>query len=201
LKYDEWINFFKKNKRKKLFSLSDLIVLTEENKSSLSVQLSRLVKSKIINRVARDWYENPFNSASTEEISMTLRYPCYLSMEYALYKNNILSQQVFTLTLVTTKQPYTYIKENATYEFHQIKKSLFWGYERIDMINIAESEKALLDLIYIRSSKGSEMTIDSLYSLVDDMDFDELNKKILLNYALKFDTGTQKILADILKEK
>ena len=69
------------------------------------------------------------------------------------------------------------------------------------MINIAESEKALLDLIYIRSSKGSEMTIDSLYSLVDDMDFDELNKKILLNYALKFDTGTQKILADILKEK
>ncbi len=200
MKYDEWLKFFKKHRGKKLFSLSDLIVLTDEDKSSISVQLFRLVKSNVINRVARDWYENPFNSPSAEEISMVLRHPCYLSMEYALFKNNILSQQVFSLTLVTPKLPYIYKKENIVYEFHQIKKSLFWGFEKKDIINIAESEKAFLDLIYIRYSRNNEMTLNALYSLIEDMDFRELNEKKLLNYVRYFDSRTQKVLSDLLKK-
>lgn len=53
MKVDEWLNFFKKHKEKKLFSLSDLVQLTGEDKSSLSVQLTRLVKAGVINRAAQ----------------------------------------------------------------------------------------------------------------------------------------------------
>jgi len=198
LKYDEWLKFFKKNIKKKLFSLSDILVLTDEDRASLSVQLSRLVKSNVVYRVARDWYENPFNSPSPEEISMVLRHPCYLSMEYALYKEDILSQQVYTLTMVTTKLPYIYKTENSVYEYHQIKKSLFWGFEKGDTVNIAEPEKALLDLIYIRYSRNKDITLDRLYSLLDNMDIKEINQKKLLKYVYFFDSRTKKVLSHFL---
>jgi hypothetical protein len=126
-----------------------LKVLTDEDSSSLSVQLSRLVKTGVINRVARDWYENPFNSPSSEECSMVLRNPSYLSMEYALYKEGVLSQQVFTLTIITTKQPYLYKKENIKYEYHQIKKSLFGDLLRETLLLLQNLKRHYLTLIYI----------------------------------------------------
>jgi len=200
LKFDEWLKIFKKHVSKKLFSLSDLVVLTDEDKSSLSVQLSRLVKSNIVNRIARDWYENPFNSPSSEEVSMVLRHPCYLSMEYALFKLDILSQRAYTLTMITTKFPYIYKTVNAIYEYHQIKKSLFWGFKKSGTVAIAEPEKALLDLIYIRYSRNKDITIDRLYSLIDDMDIEELNQKKLFKYVRSFDSRTQKVLLNIFKK-
>ena len=125
MKVDEWINFFKQHSEKKLFSISDLSQLTGISKSSLSVQLTRLVKAKIIRRAAQIWYENPFSNPSAEEISMVVRYPSYLSMEYALSKHGILSQTTYTLTLITTKLPYTYKTKQTVYEYHQIGKSFF----------------------------------------------------------------------------
>ena len=77
MKVDEWLNFFKNHSEKKLFNLSDISQLTGEKKTSLSVQLTRLAKSGVINRAAKFWYENPFNPPSAEEISMVIRYPSY----------------------------------------------------------------------------------------------------------------------------
>ncbi|KAA0014073.1 MAG: hypothetical protein FE037_03000 [Thermoplasmata archaeon] len=51
LKSDEWLLFFKRHRDKKIFSLSDLSQLTGEDKSSLYVQLTRLVKSGLVKRV------------------------------------------------------------------------------------------------------------------------------------------------------
>jgi predicted transcriptional regulator of viral defense system len=194
LKVDEWLNFFKNNKKKKLFSLSDLAQLTGENKSSLSVQLTRLVKTGVLSRIATMWYENPFSPPSIEEIAMVIRYPSYLSLEYALSKQGVLSQTVHTLILVTTKLPYTYKTHKAVYEYHQMKKSLFGGYKKEGTVLIAESEKALLDLIYIRCVRNKEMTQDGLASLVNDMDLSEFDMKRLYRYAEKFSPKTKFII-------
>lgn len=194
MKVDEWLNFFKDNKKKKLFSLSDLTQLTEEKKSSLSVQLTRLVKTDVLNRVAPMWYENPFATPSIEETAMVIRYPSYLSLEYALSKQGILSQTVHTLTLVTTKLPYTYKTNQAVYEYHQMKRSLFWGYKREGTVLTAEPEKALLDLIYIRCARNGGMTQDGLASLVNDMDLSEFDRKRLHRYAERFSSGTRTVL-------
>lgn len=194
MKIDEWLNFFKLHKRKKIFSLSDLSQLTEEDKSLLAVQLNRLVKTGILKRVAYGWYGNPFAPPSLEEIAMVLRYPSYLSMEYALSKHGILSQMVYTLTLVTTKLPYTYRTERAVYEYHQISKKLFWGYKKEEMVQIAEPEKALLDFIYIRYAKNKGLDIERIESLINDMDIKELNSKKLHMYSKKFPPNTGKVL-------
>jgi len=194
MKVDEWLNFFKEHQGKKLFSLSDVAQLTGIPKSSLSVQLTRLVKAKVIQRASQVWYENPFNTPSAEEISMVLRHPAYISMEYALSKHGILSQSVYTLTLITTKPQYVYNTKEMVYEYHQISKSLFWGYQNNETVLAAEPEKALLDLIYIRCIKNKELNIDGIASLINDISTDEFDLEKIRRYSKSFGPKTRKTL-------
>jgi len=198
MKVDKWLELFKKNRNKKLFTISDLIILTGEKPSSLAVQLSRLVKSGIIAHPVRGWYVNPFQVPSKEEFAMVIRYPSYLSMEYALSKQGILSQNVFTYTLVTMKLPYTYRSGDDVFEYHQLKKSLFWGYLKEGVVQIAEPEKAILDLVYIRIVRGRDMKPSALGSLIEDMYLEDIDQKRLLQYADRYDKTTRKILSRLI---
>jgi predicted transcriptional regulator of viral defense system len=195
---DEWLDFFKRNTSKKIFSLSDLILLTGERSSTISVQLSRLVSSGIVDRPVRGWYTNPFRPPDDEELAMVIRIPSYISMEYALSRYGILSQNVFTYTLVTTRLPYTFRSKEKVFEYHQVKRSLFWGYVNEGTVLIAEPEKALLDLIYIRFARGRKMDRDMIDSLIDDIYLEDLDKDKLLAYSDKFDTVTRALISDIL---
>ncbi len=182
MKVNEWLEFFRRHIDKTLFSIHDIVQLTGEDKDSLTVQLYRLVASDVILREARGWYANPFNPPSSEEVAMVLRYPSYLSMEYALSRHGIFSQRVHTLTLITTKLPYIYERDRATYEYHQVKRSLFWGFDNIYGIRFASREKAFLDFIYIR---GRELDQERLSSLLDDMYLEELDMDRLKEYSHK----------------
>lgn len=201
MKIDKWLDFFKKNTNKKLFSLSDLVLLTGEDKSSLSVQLSRLVKSGMIEHPVRGWYVNPFQTPSKEELAMVIRHPSYLSIEYALSKHGILSQNVFTFTLVTTKLPYIYRTDDHVFEYHQVKRSLFWGYLKEGSVLIADPEKALLDLIYIRFVRGRDMKSNALDSFMDDMYLEEIDGKKLFRYAKRYNKTTREVLSGLMNLK
>jgi len=61
---------------------------------------------------------------------MVKRHPSYLSMEYALSQQGILSQRACTLTLITTKIPRIYKTKDIILEYHQISRTLFWGYKK-----------------------------------------------------------------------
>ncbi|MFO7991144.1 MAG: hypothetical protein R6U61_02480 [Thermoplasmata archaeon] len=198
MKIDEWLDFFKEHKQKSLFSFSDLLQLTDEDRNSLSVQLSRLTDSNVVRRAVRGWYENPFNPPSPEEVSMIIRYPSYLSMEYVLSKDDILSQTVYSLTLITTKKPYSYSYEGKELEYHQIHRSLFFGYEKEGSILTAEDEKALLDLLYIRYVKSNEMDREGVLSLLDDMYLEYLDREKLFRYSERY-PGKVKDVLNILK--
>lgn len=197
MRANEWIQFFKEHREKSLFSFSDLLVLTDENESSLAVQLNRLVNSGTLTRASKGWYENPFNPPSPEETSMVLRYPSYLSLEYALSKRGILSQRANTLTLITTKNTYTYTTSGGEYEYHQVKEELFFGYDREGKVLIGKPEKALLDLVYIRAVHSGEMTVPIISSLVDDMETDEFDSKLMSKYLDSFDKKTREIVEKI----
>jgi len=197
MKIDEWLNFFRKHKQKTVFTLADLSQLTGIKKNILSVELNRLTKSNLLQRAAKDFYENPFNPPTIEETAMVKRHPSYLSMEYALSQQGILSQRACTLTLITTKIPRIYKTKDITLEYHQISRTLFWGYKKQGIIQIAEPEKALLDLIYIRNLKNKEMKINDLKSMINDMNLEELDKNKLIEYSKKYPKNMQKILQSI----
>jgi len=191
MKVDEWLNFFKKHPQKNLFSVSDLKLLVDEPLPSLAVQLTRLVHARVITRVARGWYANPFYPPSAEEVAMVLRVPSYLSLEYALAKQHVLSQRVYTLTLVTPRSPYMFQSSVGNIEYHQIKKSLFWGYSTEKGILIATPEKAFLDLVYLRSIHSKELTVNGVQSLLGDMDLEVFEKKKLSKYLDRFGKKTK----------
>jgi hypothetical protein len=201
MKVDEWLSFFKEYHNKKLFSLSDLEVLTGRPKKNLSVQLNRLIKSGVLKRPVRNWYENPFNTPSIEEIAMVLRPPCYLSMEYALYKHDIISQQIHMLTIISIQLPYTYEVNSRVLEVHQIKKSLFWGFQKQGTIQLADPEKALLDFIYLRYAHHNKLPKQYIQSFLDSMYLEELQSKKLQNYAKRFDQRTKTFIKEIVLDK
>jgi len=130
---------------------------------------------------------------------MILRVPCYLSMEYALSRQGILSQRVSTFTLMTTQKPYIYQKGEMIYEYHQLNRSLFWGYKQDGDILVAEVEKALMDLIYIRIVHSKQLSIEQLSSLLDDMYKEDFDRNRLKKGAKQFGGMTQEIVSRIFK--
>jgi len=99
---------------------------------------------------------------------------------------------------VTTKLPYTYRTGDTILEYHQIKRSLFRYYTREGKVLIAEPEKALLDLIYIRYVRSKYLKRSFLDSLIDDMYLEELDRKKLLRQAEGFDRITREVLSESL---
>jgi hypothetical protein len=151
----------------------------------------------VVERPVRGWYSNPFAVPTDEELAMVVRRPSYISMEYGLARRGILSQTVHVMTLVTTRLPYTFRRGPRVLEYHQVKKDLFWGYEREGDVLVAEPEKALLDLIYVRLVRGRSMERVGLDSLIDDMYVEDLDDGRLSRYAEAFDTRTKQVIAEI----
>jgi len=114
---------------------------------------------------------------------MVLRSPAYISMESALARHGILSQSPFTLTLVTTGSTGTVDAMNTRFEYHHLQSAWFIGYHRRDTYDMAEPEKALCDLVYLRYRRTRELSEDRMRSLLDDMDLAELHKVPLRRYV------------------
>lgn len=197
MKLPEWLHLFREHPEKRLFSTSDILQLSGVKRDVLQVELARLVKKGTLERIARGWYVNPFHPPSPEETAMVLRRPSYLSMEYALSVDSILSQAARTLTLVTTKNPYTFSRGRGAFEYHQIARKLFWGFEDRGTFQIACPEKALLDLIYIRAVRTKEFDDEAILSLLDDMYLDELDKARLMAQAKRFGGGTLRFVQNM----
>lgn len=183
--------FFKKKRHIKLFSYAYLVQALDSPPQHVSTQLTRLVQKGVLTKIAKGWYENPFNPASPEEIAMRLRYPAYLSMEYLLSKESILSQRTFTLTVMSLKRRYTFTVKDTKLEYHQLSKPLFFGYTTRNGIHIAEPEKALLDLLYIRGTKSTNNGEENVFSLMDDMYLEELHSQKVQTYLTRFPRRVQ----------
>jgi predicted transcriptional regulator of viral defense system len=170
-------------KQKKIFRTVDFATLLGRDMPSVRVELSRLVARNMLTRASKGLYLNPYNPPTQEELAMVLRSPAYISMESALARDGILSQSPFTMTLVTTSSTSTVDAMNTRFEYHNLQPSSFVGYHRRDTYDVAEPEKALCDLVYLRYRRKHELSEERMRSLLDDMDLDELHKAPLRRYA------------------
>lgn len=89
-----------------------------------------------------------------EYLANILRYPSYLSLEYALSKYGIIPEGVYSLTSVTLKSSRVYNNSLGNFIYKSIKKNLFSNFENKDFegkrIKMATKEKALFDYLYFR---------------------------------------------------
>lgn len=198
MKVARWLQLFKEHREKRIFSFADLQQMSGIRKEVLYVEMSRLVKSGVVTRLAQGWYANPFNPPLVEEVAMALRHPSYLSLEYALSAHNVLSQAAMALTLVTTKPPHLFKMPSAVFEYHQISRKYFFGHYFHGHAHIAYPEKALLDWLYIRHVRNRELDRDGVASLLDDMYLEELDRERLRSFMDRFDPATARLTGELL---
>lgn len=170
----DWLNFFKRFNEIKFFHINHLKLLTNMNEHPLRISLFRLSNKKIIKRICRGFYANPFNMPTLEETSGQIYQPSYISLESALSSYGILSQIPQVLTCVTTQLPHTFRTSLGIIEYRQIKRDYFWGFVKKNGYFIAEMEKAVLDYVYFNRSKH-----------IDELNLAEVNVKKLKSFAKK----------------
>jgi predicted transcriptional regulator of viral defense system len=88
-------------------------------------------------------------------ISNRIYQPSYISLETALRYYNLIPENVYTVTAISSKRTYLFNSVVANFQYRKIKPVLIFGYKAIKYKNytykIAEIEKTLLDYFYLNS--------------------------------------------------
>ena len=137
-----------------------------------------------------------FNSIETDEsvlfqIANHLSRPSYVSLETALSFYHLIPEQSFTITSVTTLKTNHYETPKGNFIYQSVKPSLFFGYRVLPSqhrpILIAEPEKALLDLLYLRPELNDGDSIAALRWNTPEKEFFDEQK--LENYLRLFNSN------------
>jgi predicted transcriptional regulator of viral defense system len=156
----------------------------------LRVQISRWQKSGKLLQLKRGIYVLAPRYRKVEiyepYVASLLKNPSYISLEKALEFHSLIPEAVSVYTSVTPKRPARFVSEVGVFDYKHIKPSLFWGYTSISVNKqtafMASSEKALLDLIYL---KGMKISLEYLEGL-RLQNVEKINLDKLFNYAKKF---------------
>ena len=123
-------------------------------------------------------------------VSQMLNKESYLSFEAALQHYGMFDQMLKRIDGVTADVARTYDVQETTYKFFHIKQELYFGFttqivDRTFGVNIAEKEKALLDMLYFRASDyTASVVLEKLEDYKHEIDFDKLQ-----NYAKRYGVG------------
>lgn len=134
-----------------------------------------------------------FNDVSEYVISQVLNKDSYISFENALQYHNMFDQMLLSVDGVTNKRARKYQAQNTSYRFFHIKKELYFGFAQVHMdgmmVNMAEKEKTLLDMLYFRSNTATvSIVLEKLREYQSDIDikkFKDYAKRYSLSMVRK----------------
>ncbi|HAI74011.1 MAG TPA: hypothetical protein DCS28_03500 [Candidatus Moranbacteria bacterium] len=175
----------------------------EKNRHFLRVLLSRFSKNGKIIRLKKGMYvsadyiedikrKNLFTGYE-EFVSGIIYEPSYLSMDYILSENNLLTEMPKNYTAVALKKTKLLTNNLDNFYYHSIKPELFCGFKILKENNFsfkkATVAKALFDFLYFRKKMLlSESAIKELRLNLSELksnDISELKKYIELEKSEK----------------
>jgi len=132
----------------------------------MRIALSRMEEREDIFRLKKGIYtskkfvesiKDPMISTAFGEFIATKIYaPSYLSLEYVLYENNVLTEIPFSFTLITKNKTYRVHNNFGQFIYHKIKDKIFYGYRTVKKNGYiyykADKVKALFDFLYLRKN-------------------------------------------------
>lgn len=147
------------------FTLDDLLPI-EKDKNYLKILFSRYEKSGKVIRlkkgiyVAERYILEHLSRAEMdfyyEFLANILYQPSYLSLDYILYENNLLTEIPRNFTSVAKNKTAGFSNRFGHFFYHKIKDELFCGFEAVKkgdfMIFRATKAKALFDFLYFRKN-------------------------------------------------
>lgn len=137
-----------------------------------------------------------------EYLAGIIRYPSYISLEYALAKYGLIPESVFRITSISKKTTRKYDSKLITFSYRKIKDNLFMGfiekkYGR-QTIRFATPSKALFDYLYLKKFI-SVMEIEDFLLKTGRINWSVLelsDKKLFTKYV---DLSSSKKMNKILK--
>jgi len=137
-----------------VFRLRDIaLILGEKDFESLNKKLNYYVRTGKLLNPRKGIYAKP--NYSSEELACVLYTPSYISLEYVLQKAGVLFQFDSRITSIS------YLSRNIEIEdknliYRKIKGEIMANtrgiVRQIDQVNIASSERAFLDLLYLNKT-------------------------------------------------
>lgn len=184
------------------FTLDDLASI-EKNKTYLKILFSRYTKvGKVIRLkkgvyVAKDYLDKiKMNGSLSFYLEMTANIICqpsYLSLEYVLYQNNLLTELPVNFTSVALTKTASFSNKFGNFFYHKVKKDLFCGFDIIKegefSVLKASKAKALFDFLYLRKNaiinKESAMALRLNLGEFKKEDIKELEKYVKIEGSKK----------------
>ncbi|KPL75495.1 hypothetical protein ADN00_12655 [Ornatilinea apprima] len=127
----------------------------------------------------------------------------YLSLEYILQRNGILTEMTYPVTAVTLKQTRVFENTLGTFAYRNIKADLYRGFLFSEYMGIpiaqATVAKALFDFLYFRPWKSSRRLAG--YDLAEDLrlNLDDFSENDQVEFESFVEISKSKKMEQILK--
>ncbi|MHB0987125.1 MAG: type IV toxin-antitoxin system AbiEi family antitoxin domain-containing protein [Bellilinea sp.] len=127
----------------------------------------------------------------------------YLSLEYILQRNAILTEMTYPITAVTLKQTRVFENKLGTFTYRNIKADLYQGFIFSEYMGIpiaqATVAKALFDFLYLRPWKGGKRLAG--YDLAEDLrlNLEDISENDRVEFAAFVEISKNKKMDQILK--
>lgn len=162
---------------KGVFTLSDLKnLLNPSNNLKFHRQVKSLEKQGVLTRFTRGFYVSA--SFNLEFLSQRICENSYLSLATILSKNLLIGsvprQTVFAVKVGRSR---SYKSKLGNIFIFGLSEHLYFGFQTVDGINVADSEKAFLDTLYFYQ-KGFK----PYFNIYQDIAIDLLDKKKIKAY-------------------
>ena len=205
-------------KQSPYYTKQNLSLALSKDGADLDYWIKKLLKEKILISLKKGFYissyyrdlvnQNPEESSGyLEYLANILRWPSYVSLEYVLAKFEIIPETAFVLTSVTPKSPRVFSSEVTVFNYRNIKKELFFGYQvnnfRDKKVKVASKAKALFDYLYLKRTSVINNMKDYLlqdarinWSILSREDKDEFKSAVKISSSSKME-----MIANILKKE
>lgn len=186
------------NKKLRIFTTADFVMLTKMKRSAAGKSLERLSKRKLIARLKRGvWVSQLTKDVLPAEALpyLTSPWPSYVSLESALSEHGVVSQIPSVCHGATLGKPLRLRTPLGEFRIHHLQKSLFGGYQmkRVGPSSypIASPEKAVLDTLYLRYRLGGRPNIR-------EWDLSLLNRAYLKKLAKPYPISVKKFIKSLI---
>ena len=136
---------------------ADVMALFDIEKDHATKILSRLSSSGHMFRIKRGlWVIEQKTDPMILAEYLTAPFPCYISLQTALCHHGMISQIPDVIYCVSIARTCSYNTPVGTFSVHHVAGDFFFGYEEtgIDGVKMASPEKALLDFLYLSSTRS-----------------------------------------------
>lgn len=152
----------------------------------------------------RRFYENHRADADFAPMVSAILIPqSYISLEYILQRNAVLTQMTYPISAVTLKQTRVFENKLGTFAYRNIKTELYTGFVIAEYLGVpiaqATVAKALFDYLYLRPWKGKALSEN--YDFVEDMrlNLEDFSKADQSQFAGFVELSQSKKMNQILK--